>query len=156
MLNISGSGTTVNVTNDTGGQPGHWSPPDEAEGGFMRAGREAGSDATINVTAGAVVNVTNGPDKSGPSLQIARNAGSKGTVLVDNATINIAQTTPLIESLWGPSLGLRSGDAELTRAQTAALSTCLVKRPIFISEGMQLVAVWRGSQVPDRKSTFQV
>lgn len=78
----------------------------------MRAGRDAGEDATINITAGAVVNVLTGPDETGPGLQIARNAGSQGTVVVDNATINIIQTTPLLE--YGPYINLRGGDAELT------------------------------------------
>jgi filamentous hemagglutinin family protein len=111
-LNISGAGTTVNVTNDTGGQPGNFVAPDVTEGGFMRAGREAGEDATINITAGAVVNILTGADETGPGLQIARNAGSKGTVVVDNATVNIIQTTPLLE--YGAYLNLRGGDAELT------------------------------------------
>ena len=97
---------------------GLFSDPFTFEAGFVRAGRESGSDGTIQILDGAILTMRSGigvnNTTTAPGLQIARNDGSVGSVLVDNATVNILQT--IVEDGNGGSflqVG-RAGEGEMT------------------------------------------
>ena len=57
------------------------------EAGFLRLGRNAGSHGELQITGGGRVEITNDPadNKDLPALDIARNAGSTGYLLVDGS-----------------------------------------------------------------------
>ncbi|WP_299614764.1 cadherin-like domain-containing protein [Pelagibius sp.] len=110
----SDAGTRIFLSNDFGSYP----PPDADDGAFLRVGRNAGSIGILEVRDGAVIDIEASPGFNGPGLQIAREDGSQGSVLVDGAgsQINLFQTDPADSDngIFGPSLHLRSGDAQLT------------------------------------------
>ena len=108
---VTGEGSTVNVSNDFG----HFGAPDEAEGGFLRIGRDDGDVGRMEVLDGALVRITSGSTESLPALQIARNPGSQGTVIVDNATIELIQPGPADDFGTGPLVWVgRSGEGMMT------------------------------------------
>jgi T5SS/PEP-CTERM-associated repeat protein len=110
-MTITGLGTTVNVSNDFG----HFGEPFLLEGGFLRVARNDGDRGELFILDQAVVNITANDSGSGPGFQIAREAGSVGTVTVNNATVNISQTGPATTLEGGPFLQVgRSGDGTLT------------------------------------------
>ncbi|MCB1743013.1 MAG: filamentous hemagglutinin N-terminal domain-containing protein [Gammaproteobacteria bacterium] len=108
-------GGLVRAVNDSGGVRSIFVPPFDAFGGFVRAGRNAGSNGTIIVEDGGGIEVVNIPGKTAPELQIARGAGSTGRVIVrgEGSFINVDQgPTPVIDQA-GPLVNLRAGDATL-------------------------------------------
>ena len=82
---VTGSGSTIIVSNDDG----RFSAPYDYEAGFLRVGRDG--DGALNILDGAHVEVRSGDVASGNDdttvqfMQIGRNAGSMGTVVVDGA-----------------------------------------------------------------------
>lgn len=88
------------------------------DGGFVRVGRNAGSDGTLNVISGGVLSIAGTSTADDMGLQIARNVGSVGTVLVDGSTISIVQdpgVNPDDENEGGPHLSVGiGGQADMT------------------------------------------
>ncbi|NIA70460.1 cadherin-like domain-containing protein [Pelagibius litoralis] len=134
-VTATGAGTEINLSNDFG----TYLPPDDDDAGFFRIGRNAGSQGALNVLAGAVINVAAGPGFNSPVLQIAREDGSTGSVLVDGAgsQINITQTDPVDpdNDIFGPSLQLRSGDASMTIRNGGAVSLFGQDSTVFVGRG---------------------
>ena len=66
------------------------------EGGFARAGRNAGSRGAIEILEGGLLRVLDGEGTYGPEFQLARNKGSVGTLLIDGAgsSLEVIQTGP--------------------------------------------------------------
>ena len=114
-MTVTDDGTVIDLSNEFGTFSGSG---DVDEGAFFRIGRNAGSDGTLKVLSGAVVNIEASPGFNSPGLQIARNHESKGTVLVDGdgSQINITQTDlpDPDNDIFGPYLTLRSGEGDLT------------------------------------------
>ena len=54
-----------------------------SEGGFARAGRNAGSNGSLEILDGGLLRVLDGDGTHGPEFQLARNKGSVGTLLID-------------------------------------------------------------------------
>ncbi|CAN0361780.1 unnamed protein product, partial [Ectocarpus sp. 13 AM-2016] len=104
---------------------------DSVFGGFVRAGRFEGSDGTINVLGGADLIIRNGigvnEDTTEVGLQIARERGSSGDVLVDGvgSVIGISQAAPADpqNGRFGPFVQVgRDGDGTLTVQNSGALT----------------------------------
>ena len=68
------------------------------EGGFARAGRNAGSRGAIEILEGGLLRVLDGEDTHGPEFQLARNKGSVGTLLIDGAgsSLELIQNGPAV------------------------------------------------------------
>jgi T5SS/PEP-CTERM-associated repeat protein len=133
-VTITGLGTTVNVSNDFG----HWSSPYQHEGGYLRVARNAGDEGLLEILDQAVVNISAGATETEPGFQIAREAGSLGTVLVDNATINIIQTAPAdpANDVWGPWLQVgRSGEGHMTIQNGGVVSLTGENAFVHVSRG---------------------
>ena len=66
------------------------------EGGFARAGRNAGSRGSIEILGGGLLRVRDGGGTWGPGFTLARNKGSVGTLLIDGAgsSLEVIQTAP--------------------------------------------------------------
>ena len=66
------------------------------EGGFARVGRNAGSRGTLEILEGGLLQVRDGRDTHGPGLQVARNKGSTGTLLIDGpeSSLEVIQDSP--------------------------------------------------------------
>jgi T5SS/PEP-CTERM-associated repeat protein len=102
------------------------------DGGFVRVGRNAGSNGTLKVIhgdggSGGVLSITGTPTADDMGLQVARNVGSVGTVLVDGvgSIISIVQDPDVIpgEDEGGPSLQIgRAGKATMTISDKALVS----------------------------------
>ncbi len=108
VITITDPGTTVNLNNDFG----IFSDPFQTEGGFLRAGRNAGDVGEIEILNQAVVNVTSNAGFSGAGIQIARNFGSQGALLIDNATLNVTDPGPVVG--FGPFAAIgRGGDGRV-------------------------------------------
>lgn len=108
---ITGAGTTVLASNDEGLFSGEFS--DDA--GFVRAGRNAGSDGRIEILDGATMTVRPGAgtQTSDPGIVLGQNADSRGELLVNGGNLEIAQDTPL--DGFGPFFGVgSSGVADAT------------------------------------------
>ena len=74
VMTVTGAGTTVTIDGATNVDAGG------GETGFMRAGRNDGSEGTINVLAGAVI-----ANSATGLLVVAQEDGSKGAINVDGA-----------------------------------------------------------------------
>ena len=93
------------------------------EGGFARAGRNAGSRGAIEILAGALLRVLDGGDTHGPEFQLARHKGSVGTLLIDGAgsSLEVIQRGPAMPGdpnvQSGPTalLGRRGGGTTAIR-----------------------------------------
>lgn len=107
VATIRDAGTVVNLDN----RFGHFSDPFQDDGGFLRVARNDGDIGELNILAGAVINIGTGLTESEPGFQIARNEGSRGTVVVDSATVNMTQTTPSDpgNDVFGPYLQVGRG-----------------------------------------------
>jgi T5SS/PEP-CTERM-associated repeat protein len=134
-ITITGSGTQVNVSSAFGVPFPDFAP----EGGFLRAARNDGENGEINVLNGADVTVSASEGTSGPGIQIARQPGSNGSMMIDgqNTSVEVIQTTPTIEGAnFGPYLQAgRSGAGDV---QVRNGATLLVEGPqssIVISQG---------------------
>jgi T5SS/PEP-CTERM-associated repeat protein len=108
------AGGTVIVSNENG----LFSPPYEVYGGFVRAGRNDGSNGTIDVTDGGQLLISAGPTEVETGFNIAQETGSVGNVLVDgaNSLVSITQTAPADpdNGLFGPFLQVgRSGNGTM-------------------------------------------
>lgn len=107
-LTVDGAGSVVTVSNEFGHFPGYGGAY-LGQAGFMRVGRNAGSDGEIPVTNGGVINVINDPTGGydQPNFHIARSVGSKGEVIIDGAgsAINVVQTGPSGDYYGGPDDG---------------------------------------------------
>ena len=68
------------------------------EGGFVRVGRDAGSRGTLEILEGGLLQVRDGRDTHGPALQVARNKGSTGTLLIDGpgSSLEVIQDSPAV------------------------------------------------------------
>ena len=68
-------------------------------GGFAQVGVDAGSRGTLEILDGGLLRVTDGDGTFGPGLQVARNKGSVGSVLIDGAgsRLEVIQTVPATE-----------------------------------------------------------
>ena len=91
------------------------------EAGFARVARNAGSRGTLEILEGGLLRLLDGNGTHGPSLQIARNKGSVGTVLIDGegSSLEIIQNSPAVHGnhfVWaGPSAWLgRRGQGTTT------------------------------------------
>lgn len=113
VATITDPGTLILASNDNG----NFSDPAFAnEGGFVRAGRNAGSRGTINLQNGARIEIRETTTESAPGLQLGRNLGSFGELFVDGpgTVINISQSSPVDPNLGGPFVQVgRGGDGNL-------------------------------------------
>jgi fibronectin-binding autotransporter adhesin len=123
---VTGAGSTIIVSNDEGRFSGFY----DYEAGFARIGRNAGSDATLNILDGGRFEVRDGDaasgndDTSGPWFQVARDLGSVGTVLVDGAgsVLDVSAVGPA-DGPYGVGPGMnvgRGGTGTLTVSNGAA------------------------------------
>jgi T5SS/PEP-CTERM-associated repeat protein len=80
------------------------------DGGFVRVGRNSGSNGTLNVVNGGVLLIDGTETADDMGLQIAREEGSIGTVLVNGAgsTISIFQD-PSVDPVFDPDLQMFEG-----------------------------------------------
>ncbi len=92
------------------------------EGGFARVGRNAGSRGALEILEGGLLQVRDGRDTHGPGLQVARNKGSTGTLLIDGpgSSLEVIQDGPVDSSdpdFFGPyaQLGRRGGGTTTIR-----------------------------------------
>ncbi|MEM6938772.1 MAG: DUF4214 domain-containing protein [Pseudomonadota bacterium] len=74
VLTVSGAGSTITIDGSA------ITPGTNGENGFIRAGRDNGSDGTINILAGGVI--TNDPNGN---FSLAREVGATGRLNVDGA-----------------------------------------------------------------------
>ena len=98
---------------------------DEADsGGFARVGRNVGSRGTLEILEGGLLQVRDGRgDTHGPGLQVARNKGSTGTLLIDGSgsSLEVIQDSPAVfgnpRASAGPyaQLGRRGGGSTTIR-----------------------------------------
>ena len=132
---ISGTGTEAVISPETGRYTGEFS----AEGGFVRAGRNDGSNARIVVSDGALLDVNANDQTSGPGIQVARQPGSVGTFIVDGSDtrVEVIQTVPTVEGAdYGPYLQAGrsgSGDVQVRNGGTLVLDG--PKSDIAVSRG---------------------
>src|SRR3546814_5852911 len=95
-ITIQGDGTEVSVSNDHGRFSGDF----DYEAGYVLAGRHDGSSGTIQVVAGARLEIRNGEgvneDTTEPGLNLAFEEGSIGNVVVDGdgSMIELTQVAP--------------------------------------------------------------
>ena len=68
------------------------------QGGFARAGRNAGSRGAIEILEGGLLRVLDGEDTHGPEFQLAHHKGSAGTLLIDGAgsSLELVQNGPAV------------------------------------------------------------
>ena len=93
------------------------------EAGFVRVGRNAGSNGRLEIRGGGLLRVLDGNGTHGPQFDIARNKGSVGTVLIDGvgSSIEVIQYSPAVHGnpdVWaGPTaqLGRRGGATTIIR-----------------------------------------
>ena len=105
---ISGRDTKVTVTPANGRYSGEFSN----DAGFVRAGREDGSFGRIILSDGALLEVVDTGETTGPGMNIAQNAGSRGDVIVDSSRLQFVQDDPIGE--FGPFLNVgRGGEGTL-------------------------------------------
>jgi T5SS/PEP-CTERM-associated repeat protein len=126
VTTISNGGTVV-ASNAFGSFTGDDGVTLLDDGGFVRVGRNDGSDGTLKVVDGGMLSITGTSTADDAGLQIARNVGSVGTVLVDGADsiISIVQDPDVIpgEDEGGPSLQIgRAGKATMTISDKALVS----------------------------------
>ena len=109
-ITITDPGTLVRLSNDFGSFGDQYIN----SGGFLRAGHNDGHTGLIEVLNQAHLEITAAADKSGPGLQVARNPGSQGTLIVDNASVEIWQSGPATAFDGGPFLQAgRSGEGTI-------------------------------------------
>ena len=118
-LRISGAGSQVTLSSEYG----HYSDDPQTdnneskEGGFLRVGRDDGSDGQVLIQGGGRLLITNDGTTSAPSMDIGKYAGSKGTVSVDGtgSRLEIVETGNGGLLDWGPSLEIgEAGEAEMS------------------------------------------
>ena len=70
----------------------------ENNGGFARAGRNAGSHGFIEILDGGLLRVLDGNGTHGPGFDLARNKGSAGTLLIDGtgSSLEVIQNAPAV------------------------------------------------------------
>ena len=93
------------------------------EAGFVRIGRFAGQDGRLEIREGGLVRILDGNGTHGPALQVARNKGSVGTLVIDGAgsSLEVIQNAPAVHGNPdvdpGPkiSLGRRGGATTIIR-----------------------------------------
>lgn len=145
---ISGQGTEVVVTPANGifsGEFSNWA-------GFVRAGRDDGSYGRIVLSDGALLDVRATAETTGPGMDIARNAGSRGEVIVDAATARFAQEGPI--GAFGPfiNVGLGGeGTLDVRNSGSVTLSgetsTFMVGRSIDQGQGEGTLNITGGGRV---------
>ncbi|MGD1923732.1 MAG: hypothetical protein ACFB03_06025, partial [Paracoccaceae bacterium] len=125
-VNVVGMGSTLTVSDEFGAflGPDADDPANPINGaflgqaGFLRLGREDGSYARMNISAGGVVNVQNDPlgVYDLPAVQLGRNQGSQGVLDIDGAgsQLNIVMTGPIGDQgndriAFGPELFIGDG-----------------------------------------------
>jgi T5SS/PEP-CTERM-associated repeat protein len=106
---ITGTDSTVTVSNDDG----RFSGTGDSFAGFVRVSRFSGSTGTLSVLAGGSLAIRAGigtnTDTVGPSLQVATDADSTGTVLVGGSGSIIDITTLTSNATFGSFLQLGVG-----------------------------------------------
>ena len=106
---ITGLGSVVSVTPVNGRFSGEF----DFEAGFVEVGRRDGSVGALTISEGGQLEGRATDDTSGPGMNIARNAGSRGEVVVDDATVRFEQETSLVQ--FGPFINVgRGGNGEMT------------------------------------------
>ena len=77
---------------------GGWTDQFANSAGLVRVGRNAGSNGTLEILDGALVRVHDGDGGFGPGLQIARNRGSVGRLLIggDGSSLEVIQESPAV------------------------------------------------------------
>ena len=99
------------------------------EAGFVRIGRFAGQNGRLDIREGGLLRVLDGDGTHGPALQVARNKGSVGTLVIDGAgsSLEVIQNAPAVHGNSdispGPriSLGRRGGATTIIRNGGALL-----------------------------------
>ena len=85
VITVTGVGSTIILSNDGG----RFSAPFDYEAGFLLVARNAGEQGEINVLDGGRIEIRSGigvnEDTTVPGFQLARNAGSTGSMLIDGA-----------------------------------------------------------------------
>ena len=82
------------------------------EGGFARVARNAGSNGVLEILDGGLLRILDGEGTHGPELQIARNKGSVGRLVIDGAgsSLEVIQNGPAVHGnphvSAGPSVAL--------------------------------------------------
>ena len=118
---LRGEGTHFIASNDVG----RFSDPFFNFAGFVRVGREDGSDGRLEVLDGATLTIRPGEgineNTSGAGLSLARNSTSTGEFLIDNGTLEIMQAT--VGEFGGPFIEVGgSGTADFTARNGAQVS----------------------------------
>ena len=97
---------------------GKFPMPDAESGGFVLVGHNAGSRGTLEILEGGLLQVHDDQDTHGPGLQVARNKGSTGTLLIDGpgSSLEVIQDGPAVLGA-GPyaQLGRRGGGSTTIR-----------------------------------------
>ena len=77
---------------------GGWTGQEANTAGYLRVGRNAGSNGTLEILDGALVRVHDGDGGFGPALQIARNRGSVGKLLIsgEGSSLELIQESPAV------------------------------------------------------------
>ncbi|TQV83304.1 cadherin-like domain-containing protein [Denitrobaculum tricleocarpae] len=118
---IRDPGTIVNLDN----RFGNFGPPFENSGGALRVARDAGDIGELSILNGAVLNIGAGIREVEPGIQIAREAGSQGGVLIDSSNVNITQSAPSDPGNddFGPFVQVgRGGTGRLTVQNSGTIS----------------------------------
>ena len=162
---ITGPGTVVSVTSEFGSFKNPLPGVTQFASGFIRVGRDDGSSGLLEITDGARVEITPGSPGSGnentinAGLQIARNFGSEGTVVVHGAgtVLELTQSAPDIPEFFGPfiQVGLK-GQGHMTVSNGAQVNLLGPDAIVIISSDSSADLIGPPPGTPLEQSVFDI